>query len=135
MQEDLPGLVRELRKETCPQRVIDEVSRRIAVETPPPRRLRLVIPVALAGIVLLCALLLARWRPAGGDARRQTELVEQAHGRTQAAREAETALGLIASALLDAGARSETTISERAILPLRNGFDTARNKIIHHTQL
>jgi len=135
MQEDLPGLVRELRKETCPQRVIDEALRRIARETPRPRRFRHVIPVALAGIVLLCGLLLARWRPAGGNAR-QPELVEQqTHGGTQAAREAETALGLIGSALLNAGARSETAVSERAIPPLQHGFDRARNKIIHHTQL
>jgi len=134
MQEDLPpGLARELRKETCPRRVIDEALRRIAAETPPPRRLRYVIPVALAGIVLLCGLLLARWRPAGGNARRQPELAEQQ--THQVARDAETALGLIGTALLDAGARSETVVSDRAIPPLQHGFDTARNKIIRHTQL
>jgi hypothetical protein len=140
MQEDLyPGLareVRELREETCPQRVIDETLRRIAAETPSPRRLRYVIPVAFAGFVLVCALLLARWRPAGGNAGRQSELAErQTHSRTQAAREVETALGLIGSALVDAGARSETVVSERAIPPLQHGFDTARDKLIRHTQL
>jgi hypothetical protein len=136
MQEDLPGLARELRKETCPQRVIDEVLRRIAAEAPPPRRLRFVIPVALAGVVLLCGLLLVWWRPTGGRARRQPELAkQQIHGPTQVAREAETALGLIGTALLHAGAHSETVISDRAIPPLRRGFDTARNKIIRHKEL
>jgi hypothetical protein len=137
MQEDLPpGLereVRELRKETCPQRVIDDALRKIAAETPPPRRLRYVIPVALAGIVLVCGLLLTRWRPASGNARPQAEMARQ-HTH-QLARDAETALGLIGAALLDASARSETVISDRAIPPLQHGFDTARDKIVRHTQL
>jgi hypothetical protein len=138
MQEDLPpGLAREireeLRKETCPQRVIDETWRRIAAETPPPRRLRYVFPAALAGVVLVCGLLLARWQPDGPNATRRPELAEQQ--TFQVAREAETALGLIGTALIDAGARSETVVSDRAIAPLQHGFDTARNKIVRHTQL
>jgi hypothetical protein len=44
MQEDLSGLASELRKETCPRRVIDGAWRRIAAETPVPRRLRYAIP-------------------------------------------------------------------------------------------
>jgi hypothetical protein len=53
----------------------------------------------------------------------------------QVAREAESALGFIGTVLLDAGAHSETVISDRAITPLRNGLETAKNKIIHHTEL
>jgi hypothetical protein len=148
MQEDIPpGLereIRELRKETCPQRVIDEARRKIAAETGGasvlPRAgstashgLRYVIPGALACIALLCGVLLARWRPAGGDATPPPELAEQQ--THQAADEVETALGLIGTALLDASARSETVVSDRAIAPLQHGFDTARDKIINHTQL
>lgn len=135
MQEDLPGLARELRKETCPQRVIDAALRQIAAETRPPSRLRYVIPVALAGMVLLCGLLV-RWRPTGENLQRQPVRIEQQeHGTAQVAREAERALDLFGTVLLDAGARSETVISERAMPPLRRGFDTAKNKIIHHTKL
>jgi hypothetical protein len=148
MQEGLPpGLARELRdelrKETCPQRVIDDARRKIAAETggasvPASRRLRYVIPAAFAGMVLLCGLLLARWRPAGGNATQQPELAEQqthGHSPTQVARETKTALALIGTALLDAGARSETAVSDRAIPPLQHGFDTAKDKIIRHAQL
>jgi hypothetical protein len=53
----------------------------------------------------------------------------------QAARQAETALGLIGTVLLDAGAHSETVICDRAIPPLCNGLETAKNKIIRHTEL
>jgi hypothetical protein len=48
----------------------------------------------------------------------------------QVARQAETALGLIGTMLLDAGAHSESAISNRAIPPLRNGLETAKNKIV-----
>ncbi len=135
MQEDLPEIARELRKETCPQRVIDAVSQRIAAETPRSNRLRYAIPAALGGIALLCALLVW-WRPKGGNLPRQPERVErQAEGPTQVARETEGALDLFGTVLLKAGARSETVISDRAMPPLRHGFETARNKIIHHPEL
>ncbi|HZR19970.1 MAG TPA: hypothetical protein VFE51_21985 [Verrucomicrobiae bacterium] len=135
MQEDLPGLVRELSKETCPRRVIDGALRRIAAETPGPGWLRPAIPMALAGAVLLGALFI-RYQPADGNAGHQPELAaQQPHGRMQSAREAETALGLIGTVLLDAGAHSQTVIWDRAIPPLRNGIETAKNKIIRHTEL
>ena len=89
----------------------------------------------LAGALLLCGLLL-RSRLAGDNPGQQLQLVEQqAQRRMQVAREAETALGLIGTVLLDAGAHSETVISDRAIPPLRNGLQTAKNKIIRHTEL
>ena len=135
MQEDLKGLTSELRKETCPQRVIDNAWLRIAAEKPQPSLLRYAIPAALAGAVLLGGVLVQS-RLAGGNAERQTELAEQqVHGRMQAARQAETALRIIGTVLLDAGAHSETVISDRAIPPLRNGLETAKNKIIRHTEL
>jgi hypothetical protein len=111
---------------------------RIAAETPPPSRLRFAIPVALAASVFLCGLLLVHSWVAGGNVRsgRQPELVaKQAHGRAQAARDTETALGLIGTVLLDAGAHSQSVISDRAIPPLRNGLQTARNKIMRQTEL
>lgn len=135
MQEDLPRLARELRKETCPRRVIDGALRRIADETPRPTWLRYAIPAALVATVLMCALLV-QLRPTHGNAGRQPELAEQqARIRMQSARQAETALGLIGTVLLDAGAHSETVICDRAIPPLSNGIETAKNKIIRHTEL
>jgi hypothetical protein len=137
MQEDLRRLARELGKETCPRRVIDETVRRIAAETPPPSRLRYAIPVTVvfAGVVLLCGLLV-RSRLADYNARQQPQSVEQqAQRRALVARQAETALGLIGTILLDAGAHSKTVISDRAIPPLRNGLQTAKSKIIRHTEL
>ena len=134
MQEDLQSLARELRKEICPPQVIDKVVRRIAAETPRPGRFRYAIPVAFTGTALLFGLLV--WSQlTGGNAGRKPALVEQqAHLQMQAARQAESALGFIGSVLLDAGAHSETVISDRAILPLRNGLETAKNKIIRHTE-
>jgi anti-sigma factor RsiW len=135
MQEDLSELAHELRKETCPQRVIDEALRKIAAETPRPSWLRYAIPAALAGAVLLCGLVV-RSRLTGWNAGRQPEVAQQqASGRMQVARQTETALGIIGTVLLHAGAHSETVISDRAIPPLRNGLETAKNKIVRHTEL
>jgi hypothetical protein len=124
MQEDLTGVASELRKEACPQRVIDAALRRIAAETPPRKALRYAIPVALAGAALVFGLLVQR-RPAE----------QRSHAPTQAAIEMARALDLFGTVLIEAGARSETIISDRAMPPLRLGFDTATNTIIRHTKL
>ena len=136
MQEDLSPLARELRKETCPRRVIEETERRIATETAPPGRLRHALPVtlALAGVVILGGLLV-RPRLTGDNPGRQRQSVQQQAQRRQVARETETALDLIGMALLDAGAHSETVISDRVIPPLRAGLQTAKNKIMRPTEL
>jgi hypothetical protein len=131
MDENLPRLVRELRQETCPQRVFDEIARRIAAQASRRRRFRYGIPATATILVLLCGL--AVWRgPQRGNNERQAKLAEQAAlDRRQIARQTEGALGLLGSILLDAGAHSETVIFNRAVPPLRNGLETAKNKIIH----
>jgi hypothetical protein len=133
MQEDLRQLARELRKETCPRRVIDMAVRTIAAEAPAPSRLHYAFPISLA--LLLC-FLQVRSRLTSHNAYQQPQLVEQqAQSRVQVARQAETALSLIGTALLNASAQSETVISNRAIPPLRNGLQTAKNKISLHIEL
>jgi len=138
MQEDLPGLARELRKETCPRRVIDGARRRIAAETPPRARLGYAIQIALACGLLVCSLVVWQHLAGGGKRARQPEMAEQqrVHGyRMQVVRQTETALGLIGTVLLDASTQSKTVITDRAIPPLRNGLETAKNKIIRYTEL
>src|ERR1051326_3962780 len=135
MQEDLSRLARELRKETCPPRVIHEARQRISSETRLRPRLRLAIPMVLAGSLLLFGLLIC-WRLADARAGRRTEWVAQrARHRMEIARQAETALGLFGAVLQDAGSHSEAVISDRAIPPLRNGLENAKNRIIRHTKL
>ena len=127
MPEDLPRIASELRQETCPRRVIDEVMRRIAAETPRPGRVRygVAVAVVLATAVFICGLLV--------QARLGRE--QEAQRRVQAARQAETALSLIGTALLRAGAQSETVISERALPTLRQGLQTATDKIVRPIEL
>lgn len=134
MQEELSRLTRELQKETCPQRVHDEVQRRISARQS-PGWLRRAIPLVAAGLVLVCGGFV--WhRQEERKARRQAELAEAAlRERVQIAQQAEGALGLIGSVLADAGAHSEKLIYDRAVPPLRNSLQTANNKIIHDIQL
>lgn len=135
MQEDLSRLTRELQKETCPQRVRDEVQRKISARVSSPRWLRLAIPLAVAGLVLVCGI--SVWhRQAERNARRQAELAELAlRDRAQIAHQAEDAFGLIGSVLANAGTHSERVIYDRTVPPLRNSLQTANNKIIHDMQL
>ena len=134
MQPDLKRLTDELRKETCPQRVLEEVGRRISKETS-PRRWRFAIPLAIAGLVLVCGLSVWRWQ-AMENMHQQARLAAQAKlDHAEVAKQAEGALGLLGSVLANAGADSERIISDTAVPPLRDSLDTAKNKIIHYTEL
>ena len=127
-QRDLSRLTRELKNETCPQRVRDEVQRRISAQASSPGWLRLAIPLAA---LLVCGVLSWHWQ-AEKNAKRQAELAQlELRNRVQVAQQAEDALGLIGSVLVDAGAHSEKVIYDRAVPPLRNSLQTANNNIIH----
>lgn len=129
MQRHLSQLASELRKETCPQRVLDEVERRISQEKSAPVRLRWAVLWVVAGFVLVACLSVWLW--AGKEnARRGAALVEHPKlDHAQMARQAENALALVGSELLDASAHSQKIISDRAVPPLRNSIETAKNKM------
>lgn len=128
MDGDLQQLTRELRKETCPQRVLDEVARRIAAETPPPNRFRYRIAVALAASVVLSGIVLLRWPDREGS-RRATELRQMpATDRVQVARQVEGTFAYIGQVMVDASAHSQRVILNDAVPQLRNSFETAKDK-------
>jgi anti-sigma factor RsiW len=130
MQTKLTQLIRELKNEKCPQRVRDHVRGRIAARESSPRGLRLAIPVTLAGMVLLCGLLV--WQQQARERAWQQARLAQ---RTRVARQAEDALGLVGSMLLSAGNDSGQIISDRTVPPLRNSFEAAKNKINQYLDL
>ncbi len=130
MQSDLQRLIDELKKETCPSRVRDEVRGRISARESSRGRLRYAIAAAFATLILLCCLTVAQWH-AREKARQQAKLAE----RQLVANQAASAMGLVGSVLLDAGAHSEKIISDRTVPQLRNSLEIARNKIIQHIEL
>lgn len=135
MDEDLQRLARELRQETCPQRVLDEVARRLSAQARRPRRWGYALAGAAAGLALLCGVALWR-RPAGGDTQRHAD--RALSGRmdsAQIAEQAEGALGYIGQILLEAGSHSEGVILKGAVPPLRSSLETVKNKIIGHVPL
>ena len=132
MDESLQRLARELRRETCPQRVLDEVARRISTPTRPPARsrFRYALAALTAGAALLCGIVILR-RPEGGNAQRQTVPVPPTGTDSrQVALQAEGALGYVGSILRDAGARSGHVILKGAVPPLRNSLETAKKKTL-----
>src|SRR6478672_2378362 len=114
MQEDLSRLIRDLKKETCPQRVHDEVQRRIPVRTCSPGWWRLAISFAV--LMSVCGVSIWNWHSERNA--KQAELDRQAlHDRMQIAHQTEDALGLIGSVLAKAGADSGKVIYDRAVPP------------------
>ena len=132
MQPDLTRFKRELREETCPRRVLDEVKRQISIDKSSRRWSRYAVPAVCASLVLLGCLSGWRWQ-AIENAREQARLAEvNTRERARVADQAEDALGLVGSVLLDAGAHSQKIISERTVPLLRDSLETAKNKIIQH---
>ena len=135
MRPDLTRFIQELRNETCPQRVLDEVQRRTSVKARPPARLRWTITFAATVLVLVGGLLGWRWR-AGESSRQQARMIAQASAdRARVVRQTEDALGWMGSVLASAGTRSEKIISDEAGPPLRASFQITKNKIIPNSDL
>lgn len=130
MQGNLPKLTRELRKETCPRRVRDEVQRKISAQESARGWSRYAVPVAAAGLVLAGCIWLWRW-PADANVRREASSAERAsRDQVQIAHQAADALEFVGSLMANAGARSEKAISDHAVPPLRNSLQAVKNKII-----
>jgi hypothetical protein len=132
MQRDLSGLTRELRKESCPQHVLEEVQRKISLKRSSTLRWRLAGGFAIVMAVLACGVSVWQWE-SGRNIRRQAEQAESE--RLRVANEARDALEVVGGVLRDAGAHSEKIISDRAVPPLRNSFEIAKNKIIKNNEL
>jgi len=134
MPQDLSPLTRELQKEICPQRVLDEVGRRISNQRPSPGRLRLSPYLAALGLVLVYCLALWRWQPEE-SARRQAKVIGNPRpDSAQIASQAEASLALMGNILLSAGVRSQEVILQQAVPPLRDSLQSAKNKIIQHLE-
>ena len=135
MDPNLQRLVRDLRKETCPQAVLDQVARRLstAAHAPSPFGYRLAV-VAL-GLVVICVV--AVWqRKARDDAHERTKLANAtSQENARIARETEWTLGYFGSVLRDASAHSGIVILKGAGPPLRDSLQKAKDKITEHTQL
>ena len=135
MDQNLQRLVSELRKETCPQAVLDRVARRLSTTAHAPNRFRYGLAGVVLGLVLLCVVAVWQWQ-ARDEAHEQTKL---ANGRslesTRIAKETEWALGYIGSVLRDASSHSGRIVLKEAGPPLRDSLQKAKDKITDHTQL
>jgi hypothetical protein len=135
MDEDLQQLARELRKETCPERVLDEVARRISAQRPPPNRFRYRIAAGLAASVALCSIALWRWPSREGSAPAPEVASKEVVDRVQVARQAEGTLEYIGQVMVHASAHSEKVILNDAVPQLRDSFETAKDKLMNHIEL
>lgn len=139
MDDQLQTLVRELRNQSCPPAVMENVIRRIARDHQRTRALAGAWRWAIAFAALLVVLGSWQWerlrfraqRNSAGAQRRAAELTAKAHtDRTRVARQTAGALGYIGQVLLQTAAHTQDTISKKAVPPLRDGLQTTKNKVI-----
>lgn len=129
MHEDVQLLIRELRAEKCPPRVLESVARRRARRPTPPRRLRTASAVAAVCIVALLAAVMV-WRRPNRDAVSPSQaFVSHRAQQVRVAEEAAAALGYIGNVLLEAAKHTQNTLLHEAIPPLRSGFEAAGKTI------
>jgi len=135
MQRDLSQLTRELQKETCPRRVLDEVQRRVSADGHSPGWTRGLISAVATVLVLACCILIWRW-PAGGNMQQSADSrARTLQNRVQIANQAAVAMELIGSIAAKAGAQSGKDISDHTLPPLLNSLQAAENKINRHIKL
>ena len=135
MDKNLQRLVSELRKESCPQAVLDQVARRLFTASRAPSTLRYVLPAVVVGLVLLCVVAVWQWRTRD-DTHGRTKLANATSLESaRVARETEWALGYIGSVLRDASSHSGRIVLKEAGPPLRDSLQKAKDKITDHTQL
>jgi hypothetical protein len=129
MDEDLQRLVGELRNEVCPQRVRQEVARRISSQPLSEHRFHYLLPLATATCLAACCFVF--WlSPRSPRTEPPLQLVERSTlDHAQVVAQAEGVLGYIGNALLSASARSERAIYHEALPPLRNSLEFTTDKI------
>ena len=135
MDQNLQRLVSELRKETCPQAVLDQVARRLAAAAHAPKPFRYGFAGVVLVLVLLCGVAVWQWRTRD-DAHGRTKVANGTSlERARIAKETEWTLGYIGSVLRDASSHSGTIILKEAGSPLRDSLQRAQDKITDHIPL
>jgi anti-sigma factor RsiW len=131
MDHELQKLIRQLQDETCPPKVLDQVAQRISREKTTARSLRSSLAWAVSIACLLGAVALWQWQ-----ARREAQLLSAQLAAAQAranralvVQQTQEAFGYIGQALIRAAVHTENTLLKEAVPPLRNGFETVRNKV------
>jgi hypothetical protein len=130
MHSPLQRIVHELKKESCPPRVRDQVHGQIAARESSRRLRRFVVRMAVACFIVAACVTVWQWQVAQ-NAREEAKRAQ----RIQIACQAQDALGLVGRVLLDAGAHSEKIISDRTVPPLQNSLETTKNKINQYLNL
>ena len=131
MDEQLQRLIGELRKEQCPRGVLDEVSQRVWRESR-ARRWRYRFAWVFASVVVIGALGMWVWNWEGsrkGESITAELAVPVEADRTLVLQQTQGALVFIGHALLEAAAQTENALLTEAVPPLRNGLQTAKNKV------
>jgi hypothetical protein len=131
MDHELQKLIRQLQAEKCPPKVLDQVAQHISREKTTARSLRSSLAWAISIACLLGAVAFWQWQARREAQLRSAELAAAQTGPNRAlvAQQTQEAVGYIGQALIRAAVRAENTLLREAVPPLRNGFETVKNKM------
>ena len=131
MEQELQKLIRQLQNEKCPPAVLDRVAERISRDKTPARPWRSFLPWAIVTACLVGAAAVWQW-----NVRREAQLlaaeaaaIQARANRALVAAQTEEAFGYIGQALIRAAAHTENALLREAAPPLRNSFETVKNKV------
>ncbi len=131
MDQELQKVIRQLQDEKCPPAVLERLTQRISREKPPTRSLRSILAWAVSIGFLLGTVVLLQWR-AHHEAERAAAEIAAAQARANRAlvvQQTELAFAYIGKAVNRAAAHTENVLLKEAVPPLRNGFETIKNKV------
>jgi hypothetical protein len=132
MDSELQKLIRHLQEVKCPPSVLDRVAEQIPREKTPKRSLGFSVAWAISIACLISAVALWQWN-VRQEAQRLAAKIVADRARAERAlvvvQQTREAFGYIGQALLRAAAHTENVLLKEAVPPLRNGFETVKNKI------
>jgi hypothetical protein len=132
MDQELQKLIRELQHEKCPPTVMERVAQRIATDKMAARSWRPFVAWSVSLVVLLGAVVF--WQLQNRREAQRVALAAELAAQTRANRalvvqQTGEAFDYIGQALMRAAAHTGNALSKQAVPPLRNGFETVKNKV------
>jgi len=131
MDPEMQKLIRHLQDQKCPPAVLDKVDQRISRQSSSVRPFRSLLAGVTAIACILIAISLWRW-----NTRREAQLLAAQRAAAQAeaernlvAHQTQQAFGYIGSAFLRAASHTQNALLKEAVPPLRNSFETVKNKV------
>ena len=130
MDQELQKLIRQFQEEKCPPNVLERVTQRISRDKRPTRSLKPMLRWAATLACVFGAVVVWQFNARREQQLHTAELAAQAQAdRALVVQQTRQAFAYIGQAVIRAAAHTENALSKEAVPPLRNSFETLKNKV------